>query len=236
MDIGDHAATGAQLLAGLPVLVRGGARVATLMATREGQAILRTLVRGTVREMGEALVESGQKMIRPFRSQMLQTEKVLGEIAAANRAPYGPRAMEDLLRQRYGAAVESSTLPASNAKNVRLAGSAHPESKIVFDNRGFPIFDDVAIWDTRISRNAAGVKDPLLHMEEATSSLRDGILRNPSRAEMFNGQQLEAIMNGESKIPGFTWHHHQDFSRMQLIPENIHNATGHVGGMFMWFR
>ncbi|MDR1402017.1 MAG: HNH endonuclease [Puniceicoccales bacterium] len=30
------------------------------------------------------------------------------------------------------------------------------------------------------------------------------------------------------------WHHHQDVGRMQLVPENIHEDVGHVGGFEMW--
>lgn len=39
---------------------------------------------------------------------------------------------------------------------------------------------------------------------------------------------------GSDKITGFTWHHHQDMGRMQLIPQSVHDVTGHVGGMKMW--
>ncbi|HEZ4390548.1 TPA: HNH endonuclease, partial [Neisseria meningitidis] len=35
---------------------------------------------------------------------------------------------------------------------------------------------------------------------------------------------------GEPKIPNYTWHHHQDTGRMQLVPEEKHSPTGHIGG------
>ncbi|MBF1293706.1 MAG: HNH endonuclease [Neisseria sp.] len=34
---------------------------------------------------------------------------------------------------------------------------------------------------------------------------------------------------GKSKIPNYTWHHHQDTGRMQLIREGLHHDTGHIG-------
>ena len=43
---------------------------------------------------------------------------------------------------------------------------------------------------------------------------------------MFDGK-------GKSKIPNYTWHHHQDTGRMQLIREDIHRRTGHIGGEAM---
>jgi hypothetical protein len=29
---------------------------------------------------------------------------------------------------------------------------------------------------------------------------------------------------------GYTWHHHQELGRMQLVPEELHIAVGHTGG------
>ncbi|MDH3000469.1 hypothetical protein A1D23_01155 [Chelonobacter oris] len=52
-------------------------------------------------------------------------------------------------------------------------------------------------------------------------------------SKKFNIEQVHAIRNGESKIPGFTWHHHQDTGRMQLVPEWEHSKTGHVGGDYI---
>lgn len=49
----------------------------------------------------------------------------------------------------------------------------------------------------------------------------------------FNLKQIEAIKSGKGKIPGFTWHHHQDTGRMQLVPEWEHSRTGHVGGDYI---
>ncbi|GAA0246977.1 hypothetical protein GCM10010492_53240 [Saccharothrix mutabilis subsp. mutabilis] len=28
----------------------------------------------------------------------------------------------------------------------------------------------------------------------------------------------------------YTWHHHQDSGRMQLIRQDVHSRTGHTGG------
>lgn len=32
----------------------------------------------------------------------------------------------------------------------------------------------------------------------------------------------------------FTWHHHQDVGRMQLVDYTIHRKTGHTGGYKIW--
>ncbi|WP_442903602.1 HNH endonuclease [Gilliamella sp. Pas-s25] len=47
---------------------------------------------------------------------------------------------------------------------------------------------------------------------------------------IFTPEQLNAINAGKPKIPGYTWHHHQHRGRMQLVPEDAHLQTGHIGG------
>lgn len=67
------------------------------------------------------------------------------ELAPDSDVPYSPRGVRAELGSRYGAYnVASTTVPPSSGKNVRLAGQAHPDTGIVFDSRGFPIFGDVA--------------------------------------------------------------------------------------------
>ena len=63
----------------------------------------------------------------------------------------------------------------------------------------------------------------------ATKDLAEAIRKGQVRSSSFNPKQLKAIEKGESKIPGYTWHHHQDTGRMQLIREGLHHDTGHIG-------
>jgi filamentous hemagglutinin len=121
-------------------------------------------------------------------------------------------------------------------KNARLAGQRHPETGIVFDDRGFPIFDDVAAFDTRIASDAAGVANRRVHMVAASKQLDEAIKRGERSAAGFSQKQLEAIENHLPEIPGYTWHHHQIRGRMQLVPTDIHDRTGHIGGFKEWFQ
>jgi filamentous hemagglutinin len=153
-----------------------------------------------------------------------------------NKVPYEPRRIQELLQQNHpGSTITSSTLPKISQKNVSLAGTTHPVSGVVFDNRGLPIFDNVALFDTRISLEAAAVKKESLHMRTATRDLRVQIEAGKVAKNIFTEKQLKAINSGKEKIPDLTWHHHQDTGRMQLIPEKIHNQTGHVGGVDLWY-
>ena len=67
----------------------------------------------------------------------------------------------------------------------------------------------------------------------ATEDLARVIKNGYVTKNKFTVEQLEAIYKGESKIPGVTWHHYQDTGRMQLVREDLHAETGHVGGASM---
>ncbi|MDX2248301.1 MAG: HNH endonuclease [Bacteroidia bacterium] len=38
----------------------------------------------------------------------------------------------------------------------------------------------------------------------------------------------------ESTPEGYTWHHHHDYGRMQLVEDEVHSKTGHTGGFSLW--
>jgi filamentous hemagglutinin len=149
--------------------------------------------------------------------------------------PYDPKGVAADLESQYPGQVSSSTLPPPGSKNVGLAGARHP-SGVVFDQRGFPIFDDVAAFDTKLSGSVAGVKSRPLHFMEAARALSDAIRRGQVPASRFTAEQLRAIHRYQKKIPGLSWHHHQQVGRMQLIPTPLHQAVGHTGGFALWFE
>jgi A nuclease of the HNH/ENDO VII superfamily with conserved WHH len=38
----------------------------------------------------------------------------------------------------------------------------------------------------------------------------------------------------KSTPKGYTWHHHEDTGRMQLVDTKIHKTTAHTGGYAIW--
>ncbi|BCJ06919.1 hypothetical protein PRtIB026_A33360 [Pseudomonas sp. RtIB026] len=104
---------------------------------------------------------------------------------------------------------------------------------VVFDNKGFPIFDDITAFDTRISIDVFRSASYQGQMKLATKGLSDAIQRGQVKASSFTVKQLQQISAGARKIDGYTWHHHQDSGRMQLVPELVHKKTGHIGGEAM---
>ena len=117
-----------------------------------------------------------------------------------------------------------------------IRSQKHWATGVKFSKRGFPIFDKVAKADLKIAAAVASIKDRGKHRIAATGALHKQIIKGTIDWRQFTKSQLEAIREGRGKIPGYTWHHHQQKRRMQLVPEEIHAATGHAGGFLTWFK
>jgi filamentous hemagglutinin len=153
---------------------------------------------------------------------------------AVARKPYDPHTARAELEAEYPGELASSTVPAANKPNTRLRGQRHPRSGVVFDRRGLPIYDDVAVFDTRIPPEAVAATSRRSHFQAATKQLDEAIRGGQINASRFTEDQLAAISKHQSEIPEYTGHHHQDRGRMQLVPQSLHKDTGHVGGYVLW--
>lgn len=64
--------------------------------------------------------------------------------------------------------------------------------------------------------------------------LRQDVQENPDKyKDVFNEKQLEQI-NAGHKPEGYTWHHHQDVGKMQLVDSETHNKNRHDAGFILW--
>jgi hypothetical protein len=234
-NVADAFYAGTFLGGSIKSIATGGARVSANVARKVTQKSL---------QVAQTKIPSVLRTVSPVEQQLNalrggarpnSTQATCLLVDRANKAPYDPRAMESLLHARYGPnAVTSSTLPSSNMPNVKLAGQTHPKTNIVFDQRGMPVFDDVARFDTRISMEIASIQSRDRHMRAATRNLRDEIQAGRVSPDLFTPKQLRQIQAGKPRIEGLTWHHHQDKARLQLVPIECHD-TNHVGGMHLWF-
>jgi RHS repeat-associated protein len=99
----------------------------------------------------------------------------------------------------------------SSVRNGYLAGRNHPITGVPFDLNGFPNFKD--------------------HLHP---SLPNNVYITPTgnRAKDF------AAANAQANIPftpkHYVWHHHQEYGRMQLVRQSVHQKTGHTGGFHLW--
>lgn len=88
--------------------------------------------------------------------------------------------------------------------NSKLAGQTLPNG-VKYNSKGFPDFSPHAKDTVKINMKG-------------------------NRTTDFKEANRKA---GYDKTPeGYTWHHHEDMTTMQLVPKNIHNTTPHSGGVW----
>ena len=114
--------------------------------------------------------------------------------------------------------------------DLSMAGQIHPVSGVSFDADGFPVFDSK--YNAYLQPSSYTASD-YRQFKDATEQLANEIQKNPSFGNMFSQDQLDDIRNG-IKPEGYTWHHHQQTGKMQLVDSNLHRLTGHTGGRSIW--
>lgn len=135
---------------------------------------------------------------------------------------------------------EGKTIP---CRNEHLEGSNHPDTDIPFERRTievngktvegvFPDFDEVSKFETKLDKDMYESSDRE-QFKECSKKLKEAVENDPELAKQFTDEQLEQIKNGDTP-DGYTWHHDAEPGRMQLVPTDIHQKTGHTGGQAVW--
>ena len=127
-------------------------------------------------------------------------------------------------------------------RNSELAGGVHPETGVSF------VKDTVQLSDGTVREGVfpefkatfeTTLPDELLKATDYQQSqycneqFRDAVERDPAMKEKFTETQIEQISEADTP-DGYTWHHHQESGRMQLVDSSIHLKTGHTGGKEIW--
>ena len=86
-----------------------------------------------------------------------------------------------------------------------------------------------------------GKKGYVEQMKAASRKLYEQIEKDPKLAKKLNltKEQIQALKEGKSKIPGKTWHHFEELGPngepiMQLIDDAKHAKYKHTGGSYTW--
>jgi len=104
-----------------------------------------------------------------------------------------------------------------------------------FDKDGFPEFDTP--FETLIDDVHIGSGNHPAHFRAANANLHKALEKNPRLADRLGLSQEEVSNLQHSAHPPdlYTWHHHQDVGRMQLVLKPIHRLSRpHTGGMAIW--
>ncbi len=175
----------------------------------------------------------------------LARNSVLESASEVREAIVGEKGLDgqiDVVRFESLDAVAARNGMAVKMRNAALDGLSHPETGVLFEKHAvelpngrviegvFPKFE--AVYETKLP-------DQLL---KATSSrqthycneqLRQAIERDPGLKENLSERQLQQIQEGTTP-DGYTWHHHEEPGRMQLVDALVHMKTGHTGGREIW--
>ncbi len=115
-------------------------------------------------------------------------------------------------------------------RNEHLAGKKHPVTGVKYDDDGYPVFK--AKCEVQLNPEDY-CKSRSTHKRRANKAIYERAMKDNTLGSKFSKKDL-ALMR-EGKTPkGYTWHHHQDPGRMQLVDKKIHKATGHTGGYNIW--
>jgi len=110
------------------------------------------------------------------------------------------------------------------------ANKVHPITNVKFDSKGFPKFKP---YYTVKLKEKYHRDTRERHFYMANKILSDDLYANRSLKSKFSKLQLKKIADGQTPT-GFTWHHHQDAGVLQLVDEEIHAKTYHIGGYTIW--
>lgn len=114
--------------------------------------------------------------------------------------------------------------------NGGLAGTRHPVTGVLYNSEGFPVFNSA--FEAILPKALYKATDAE-QFRYATKELLTAITNNPQLRGKFSAEQLEQIASGY-KPKGYTWHHHEELGKIQLVETRIHQSTPHRGGKAIW--
>ena len=140
-------------------------------------------------------------------------------------------------------ALRSELVPQIETKNQHLEGTLHPETDVPFESKWietsegykegvFPDFSEHVAYETRLPDNLHEASDSE-QIKYCNEQLRQDFENGGLNPERFSERQQEQIRDKHTPEK-YTWHHHEDLGRMQLVPSDIHEKTGHTGGRSLW--
>lgn len=137
---------------------------------------------------------------------------------------------------------ESEEVEQIRCLNQHLCGQKHPVTgvefieKIVKNEHGEAVKVVVPVFDSAFDAQLPNEKLQSTDREqfkECNKQLKDAVEKDPKLAKKFTPEQLEQIKNGDTP-DGYTWHHHEDTGKMQLVDTVTHDKTAHTGGKAIW--
>lgn len=145
----------------------------------------------------------------------------------ADGAPQARNAAGDEVTLRQPATYDSRVVNADGTVTYTKGANS-----VQYDANGFPIFNSQA--DVFLSPEKLVVGSRSTHFSEANRMLARSS-DDQLRAAGFSDADISTLRSGDTP-DNFTWHHHQDVGRMQLVRTSEHELFrgGHSGGWSLW--
>ncbi len=119
-----------------------------------------------------------------------------------------------------------------NLRMGHLKNDVHPITKVPYDKDGFPIFE---VKYTLYLDKKDFMKDRTPQFKILNKQLYNQVTNNPHLIKELKLDEDDLIDLKAGKTPEkYTWHHHQNPGRMELVDSEIHSKTGHTGGQKIW--
>lgn len=96
----------------------------------------------------------------------------------------------------------------------------------------FPVFD--VGFEVQLPESLY-LQSDLVHFSYANVELYYAIKSNPDLIDELglDTEDIKELLNGNS-LNGYTWHHHEEPGKLQLVDEDYHQHNGHTGGRELW--
>ncbi|MCS1351166.1 HNH endonuclease [Mechercharimyces sp. CAU 1602] len=114
--------------------------------------------------------------------------------------------------------------------NSKYAGKLH--NGVYYNDDGFPVFDEWTVAEINIPDEKVVGKSPK-QLALATELFKQKYPDWETRFDLPEKTKQD-IRKGKGSPKDYTWHHHQDTGRMQLIPRDVHESARHTGGHAIW--
>jgi len=108
-------------------------------------------------------------------------------------------------------------------------------STVTYDANGFPKF--TSALDVYLNPSELGSGSNTRDFGSSNDKVLQGLIDDPTLLDGFPPavRDFYAQPNPPNlPPPGYTWHHHQDTGRMQLVQRGIHDGFPHTGGASIW--
>ena len=111
-----------------------------------------------------------------------------------------------------------------------MAGKTDKKTKVKFDQMGFPKFK--SFYDVKLKRKDYK-ESREVHFYYANKKVYKKAQKNKKVRRLFTRNEMNDLKSGETPAR-YTWHHHQNKGKLQLVSRKIHSEVNHIGGYKIW--